>query len=90
MKLPFEIVQKLTINQNNIEIKNYNAKLQPFTFTNISEKTNTSLEASPIENMDNMIHSQQLDPRRSETTETDLNSTLLDDGTLFSSHTVKT
>ena len=38
--------------------------------------------------MDTIIHSQQLDKRMNETTETDFNSTLLDDGTLFSLHTV--
>ena len=38
--------------------------------------------------METIIHSQQLESRINETTETDFNSTLLDDGTLFSSHTV--
>ena len=40
--------------------------------------------------MDTIIHSQQTDTRFNETTEADFNSTLLDDGTLFSSHTVNT
>ena len=40
--------------------------------------------------MDTTIHSQQSDNRMNETTETEFNSTLLDDGTLFSSHTVNT
>ena len=38
--------------------------------------------------MDTINNSQQSERRLNETTETDLNSTLLDDGTLFSSHTV--
>ena len=40
--------------------------------------------------MDTIIHSQQSENRMHETTETDFNSSLLDDGTLFSSHTVNT
>ena len=40
--------------------------------------------------MDTINHSQQTESRINETTETDFNSTLLDDGTLFSSHTVNT
>ena len=40
--------------------------------------------------MDAIIHSQQLESRINETTETDFKSTLLDDGALFSSHTVNT
>ena len=48
---------------------------KPFTCTNITENTNTSVEVSPIEKMETIIH---------------FNSTLLDDGTLFSSHTVNT
>ena len=46
------------------------------------------MEASPIQNMDIIVHSQPTDTCINETTETDSNSTLLDDGTLFSSHTV--
>ena len=38
--------------------------------------------------MDTIIHSQQTDTRLNETTETDFNSTLLDDGTFFASHRV--
>ena len=38
--------------------------------------------------METIIHSQQSESRINETTELDFNSTLLDDGTLFSSHTV--
>ena len=55
---------------------------------NITENTNTSLEVSTIKKMDTKIHSQQLESRINETTETYFNSTLLDDGTLFSSHRV--
>ena len=40
--------------------------------------------------METIIHSRQSESRISETAETDFNSTLLDDGTLFSSHTVNT
>ena len=76
--------------KHNIEIKNNNAETQTFTCTRIPENTNTSLEASPIENMDTLIHPQQSDTRMNGTTEIDFNSTLLDDGTLFSSHTVNT
>ena len=89
-EVPSVIIQKLTINHNNIEIKTFNAGNQPFTCTNIPEKTNTSLEASPIENMDTIIHSKPTDTFINKTTETDFYSTLLDDGTLFSSHTVNT
>ena len=52
-----KIIQMLKINHNNIEIKNHNAENQPFTFINIQENTNISLEASPIENIDNIVHS---------------------------------
>ena len=88
--VPSEIIQKLSINQINIEIKNYYAEKQPFTFTNIPEKTNTSLEASPIECIDTMVHSQPTDTYANETTETDFNSTLSENRTLFSSSTVNT
>ena len=87
---PSEIIQKLTINHSNIEIKNYNAKNQLFTYTNISGNTKTSLEASPIENIDTIVSSQPTDTCINKTTETNLNSTMLDDVTLFSSHTVNT
>ena len=40
--------------------------------------------------MDTVTHYQQSENRMNETTETDFNSTLLDDGTLFPSHTVNT
>ena len=40
--------------------------------------------------METIIHSQQSENLINETTETNVNSTLLDDGTLFSSHTVNT
>ena len=89
-EIPSETIQKLSLNCKNKEITNYNAETRPFTFTNIPEKTNTSLEASPIENMDIIVHNQQPDNRMNETPETDFNSTLLDDGTLFSSHAVNT
>ena len=40
--------------------------------------------------METIIHSQQSESRINETTETDFNPTLLDDGTIFSLHTVNT
>ena len=82
-EIPSETIQKFTINRQNIETKNYNADTQPFTCTNTPENTNTSLEASPIEKMDTIIHSQRTDLHLNETTETDFNSALLDDATLF-------
>ena len=63
---------------------------QPITSKNPPENTNTSLEASPIENMDTIIHSQPTGTFINETIDSDFNSTLLDDGTPFSSHTVNT
>ena len=89
-EIPSEIIQKLALNHHNIEIKNYNSETQAFTCTNIPENTNTSLEVSPIENMETIILSQQTDTRLNKTTETDFNSTLLDDRTIFSSHKVNT
>ena len=88
--MPSETIQKLSINHHNIEIRNYNAETQRFTCTNNPENINTSLDASPIENMDKLIYHQQLENRMNESTETYFNSTLLDGGTLFSSHTVNT
>ena len=87
---PSEAIQKLNIGLYNIENKNINAKNQPFSSTNIPENINASLEASPIENMDIIILSQPMENNLNETTETYFNCTLLDDGTIFSSHTVNT
>ena len=78
----------MSINHNNFEIIIYNAENQPFTCTDIPKFKNISLGASPIENMDAIVHSQPTDTYTKETTETEFNSTLLDDGTLLSSHTV--
>ena len=89
-EIPSKTFQKVAINHHNVEIKNYNAEIQPFSCTNNPENTNTSLEASSIENTDTLINPQHTDTRMNETTETDFNSTFLDDGTLFSSHTVNT
>ena len=72
-EIPSETIQKLTMNHHNVEIKNYTAKTQPFTCTNLPENTITSLEASPIENMDTIIHSHQTDARINETTKRDFN-----------------
>ena len=81
---------KTKIDHNSIEIKVHNAENQPFTLTNIPLITNTSLEASPKENMDTITQSKPMNSNLNETTETNFNSTLIDDGTLFSSHTVNT
>ena len=89
-ELPSETILKLSNNHQNIEIRNYNAETQPFTCTNITENTNNSLENSTIEKMDTIIHYQQLESRINKTTETNFNSTLLNDGTLFSLHEVNT
>ena len=75
-EIPSETIQKLSINHRIKEIKNFNAETQPFICTNVPEITNTSLEASPIENMDTIIHSQQTDTRINKTTETDFHSTI--------------
>ena len=56
-EVPSEIKQKQQIDRNNFKNKNHNAKNQQFTFTNITKNTNTSLEASPIENMDTIVRS---------------------------------
>ena len=61
-EVPSEIILKLKIDHNSIEIKNYNAKNQPFTFAKIPENTNIPLEASTIESMDTIIHSKQRIP----------------------------
>ena len=82
-EIPSEIIQKVKIDHNNIEIKNYNAKNQSFVFKHITENTNTSLESSAIENIGTMINSQRMSFKLNETTETDFNSTLLDDGKIF-------
>ena len=89
-EIPSETIQKLGINKQYIQIKNYNAETQPFTFTNNSENANTSPETSALENMETIVHSQQTDTYINETTDTDFNSTILYDGTLFSSHAVNT
>ena len=86
-----EGIQKLKINHEQIQLQNHNAKNQAFTFTNIIENTNTSLEVSTIEqDMDTIVHSQTMGSNLNETTETDFNSLLLDDGPLFSSYRVNT
>ena len=87
---PSETIQKLLLIRKHIQITNFNAETQPFTCTNIPENTNTSLETSPTKTMDTIVHNQQMDNEMNETTETDFNSTLLDDGTLLSSHAVNT
>ena len=89
-EIPSKTIQKLSINHQNKVIRNYNPETQPIICTNFTEITNTSLEVSPSENMDTIIQSQQSGSRINETTETDFHSTLLDDGTVFSSHTVNT
>ena len=85
-----ETTHKLLLNRKHVQITNYNAETHPFTFTNIPENTNTSLEASTTENMDTIIHNPPPDNRMNVTTDTDFNSTLLDDGTAFSTYAVNT
>ena len=89
-EIPSETIQKLLPNRKQIQITYYNAETHPFTGTNIPQNTKTSLEASPTENMDTIKHNPPPDNRMNETTENDFNSTLLDHGTLFSSHAVNT
>ena len=90
-EVPFEIIEKLIFDMNIIQFKNPDAENQPFTFTSIKENTNTSLELLPTEqNKDTIVDSQQMDSHLSETTESDFVSTLLDDRTIFSLHTVNT
>ena len=90
-EVPFEIMEKLNFDMNVIQFKNHGAENQPFTSTSIKENTNTSFEVLPTEqNMDTIVHSQPMDSHLSETTEPDFVSTLLDDRTVFSSHTVNT
>ena len=48
---PSKSIKKLSINHQNVEIRNYNAETQPFSCTNSLENTNTSLEASSNENL---------------------------------------
>ena len=88
--MPSETIQKPKLDRKPIQITNYNEETHPFTCTKISENTNTSLEASPTENMDTIVHNPPPDNRMNETLEKDFNSTLLDDGTIFSSHAVNT
>ena len=86
-----ESIQKLSINHEQIQVQNRNAENQAFTFTNITENTNTSLGVSPNEHdMDTIVHSQPMDSNLNGTTETDFNFRLLDDAPLFSSHTINT
>ena len=89
-KIPSENIQKRSLNRKHIEIIKYNADTIPFSYTKIPENINASLEASPIENMNTIIHNQPTENRMNDTTETDFTFTLLDDGTLFSSHAVNT
>ena len=89
-EVPSLIIQKLSINHYNVEIENYNAENHFCACKILPKNTNTSLEASPIENIDTITNSQPIDTCINETTETDFSSTLLDDRTFFSSHIVNT
>ena len=51
----------MSVNHNNIKLKNNNAENQPFTCTETQKNTNISLEASPIENLDTIIHTRPTD-----------------------------
>ena len=73
--MPSEIIQQLKIYLSQIKPRNHNAKNQPFTFTNSTDR---------------IVHSQPMDKKSNEPTETDFCSTLLDNGTLFLSHTINT
>ena len=64
--------------------KNHNAENQ-YLYSHTSQKAHRALEASQNENMDTIVRSRPMDSNLNETTETDFHSTLLDDGTLFSS-----
>ena len=74
-----ELIQRVKIAHNNIEIIIHNAENQSFTFTNIPDNTNRSLEASSIENMDAIVRSRPMETNFNESTGTDFNSRLLDD-----------
>ena len=67
-----ETTQKLKIHHNNIEIKNQNAENQSFSFANIPDNTNTSVEESSADNIDNIVQSQPMDKNFNETTENGL------------------
>ena len=54
---------------------------QPFTFTKIQGDTITSLEASPTDNIDTIVHSRPMDANLDETTEFNFSSTLFNDAT---------
>ena len=74
-----------------MQLQKNNAENQQDTFTNIKENTNTSLELSATaQNLNNIVHLQPMETNHKEATETDFNSTLVDDQTIFSSDTVKT
>ena len=51
-EVPLESIQKLEIDHIRIEIQNHSAENQPLTFTNVPENTDTSLQASPIKNIE--------------------------------------
>ena len=73
-----------------LKLKNTTPKNQAVTFTNIAENIITSLEASPTGYIDTIVHSKSSNTNPNETKESDKNSKLLDDRTLFSSDTVNT
>ena len=55
---PSETIQNLSINHNNIEKKNYSAENLSFTRIQTTDNANMSIEASPIEKLDTIVHSQ--------------------------------
>ena len=79
-----EIIPRLKIDHEQIQLKSHNAENQIYTLTNI---TNTSLEASPT--IDTIIHSQHMDSNSNETTETDLFH-IIKRGNTILSHAIKT
>ena len=76
---------KVETDHAQITLQNYIAKNRSFMFANFAGiNTNTSLEETSTElKLDKSIHSQPMAANPNETTETDFNSTMLDDGTLF-------
>ena len=84
-EVPSENIQNYTTNYVQQLFKFPNITKNPsFTFINFTDNTNTSLEASPKQQkMDTIVHSQPMECNSNETTETDFNLALQDDGTLF-------
>ena len=87
-KILSEIIQNLTIDHNNIEIKITTRKIN-YSLLKTHQKTLIRFEASPTDTIDTKVRSRPLDTNLNKTTETDFSFTLLDDGELSSLHTKK-